>query len=724
MRELELLSPAGSLEIFKTVIDAGADAVYFGGSKYSARSFANNLSMEESKVALDYAHLHGKKAYLTLNTLIKNKEFNKDLFDYIKFYYENGLDAIIVQDFGVFNFVREFFPDLTIHASTQMAVCSELGAGYLKELGAIRVVPARELSLKEIKNIYDKTGMEIEVFCHGALCYSYSGECLMSSVIGGRSGNRGRCAQPCRLEYDVLSDGKCLNKDKYVLSLKDLNGINDIAALANAGVCSYKIEGRMKQKQYAANVVNVYRRYLDIMLSQYDGKGEFKPVNVSSDDKKLLFDLGNRCGFTNDYYYKHNSKDMITLRKPNHENKSVDFSYEEEKLPLYCKFIGKVGTPVGVHVSFGDIEIVKNGNVCEIAKQQAVSKEDLAKRLNKTKATSFEFEKIDFEIDDNIFVSLGEVNRLRREAIEELQEHLLSKQKRTIDNLSEQEFIKRLNELQDNKQSAYDAAKVNPVQVSFKTYEQLKGWLNVDNFSFKFDLHIDYSLLDIVDFELLRNKFLDSKIFITFPIILRKNAAKYLLCHMDKLNEADGYVISSYDGLAFVKENKLEGITISNHYLYEMNNFAIQYFDRQGIDYNIANLELNRKELKHRNNQDSFITVYGKYPLMITANCINKNFIKCDKTCRNLKLKDRKAHEFSVINDCKSCYNTIYNDLPTCLFREFEDITSYGHLISFTDETAKEVEEVILEYNKCCIQDERSCNISEYTTGHYKRGVD
>ena len=267
MRNMEVLAPAGNIEIFKSVIDAGADAVYFGGKHFSARAFANNFDYKESEEALNYAHLHGKKAYLTLNTLIKNKEFNDDLYDYISFYYENGLDGIIVQDIGLIQFIRDEFPDLNVHGSTQLAICNSYGVKLLEKLGVTRIVPARELSLEEIRNIHDETGMELEVFVHGALCYCYSGDCLMSSLIGKRSGNRGRCAQPCRLPYEVYLDNKPLKtKGNYILSLKDLCGINDLPGIYRSGVSSLKIEGRMKQKQYATNVVYLYRKYVDILL--------------------------------------------------------------------------------------------------------------------------------------------------------------------------------------------------------------------------------------------------------------------------------------------------------------------------------------------------------------------------------------------------------------------------------------------------------------------------
>ena len=266
MRELELLSPAGDLNIFKSVINAGADAVYFGGDMFGARAYAKNFTIDEAKEAIKYAHLHKRKAYLTVNTLLKNPEIERDLYDYLKAYVENGIDAFIVQDFGVFNFIKEFFPETHIHVSTQASVCTKYGAKFFENLGASRIVTARELSLDEISDIHKTCpDLEIEAFVHGALCVCYSGQCLMSSILGGRSGNRGRCAQPCRLPYDAYdsSNNKLNKKGNYILSPKDFCTIEYLPQMIEAGVMSFKIEGRMRSLYYIATVVSIYRKVID-----------------------------------------------------------------------------------------------------------------------------------------------------------------------------------------------------------------------------------------------------------------------------------------------------------------------------------------------------------------------------------------------------------------------------------------------------------------------------
>ncbi len=260
----ELLAPAGSFEVCRAVIKAGADAVYLGGSRFGARAYADNLSADELTEAIDYAHLFGRKIYLTVNTLLKQSEMEL-LYEYLLPYYERGLDAVIVQDFGVMQFIRTYFPEIPIHISTQMSIAGVCGAVHLKNLGAARIVTARELSLSEIAQIRRQADIQIECFVHGALCYCYSGQCLLSSMLGGRSGNRGRCAQPCRLPYTVLDARRQpLSKAEcYPLSLKDLCTIDQIPQLIAAGIDSFKIEGRMKSAQYAAGVTSIYRNYID-----------------------------------------------------------------------------------------------------------------------------------------------------------------------------------------------------------------------------------------------------------------------------------------------------------------------------------------------------------------------------------------------------------------------------------------------------------------------------
>ena len=308
-KKVEILSPAGSYESLKAAIAAGADAVYIGGTRFGARAYANNLTEEELLEAIDYVHLHGRKIYLTINTLLKEHELSDELYNYLLPYYKQGIDAVIVQDIGVLTYIKEQFPDLPIHASTQMTITNVLGAQFLQNLGAERIVTAREMQLSEIEEIAKNTDVEIESFVHGALCYCYSGQCLYSSLIGGRSGNRGQCAQPCRLPYRTDNQ-----KDtQYVLSLKDICTLEYIPELVEAGIHSFKIEGRMKKPEYVALVTAMYRKYVDMYLKY--GK---KAFHVEEKDREMLMDLYNRGGSHGGYYHTKNGREMLSLERPNH----------------------------------------------------------------------------------------------------------------------------------------------------------------------------------------------------------------------------------------------------------------------------------------------------------------------------------------------------------------------------------------------------------------------
>ena len=319
---VEILAPAGSMECLKAAIAAGADAVYTGGALFGARAYAHNLTEEELLEAIDYVHLHGRRLYLTVNTLIKDREMEKQMYDYLLPYYRQGLNAVIVQDIGLFRFIRKHFPDLPIHASTQMTLTGVDGAKFLEKEGAQRIVTSRELSMAEVKKIADETELEIESFVHGALCYCYSGQCLFSSFIGGRSGNRGQCAQPCRLLYQTPE----AKKPQYLLSLKDICTLELIPEMIESGIYSFKIEGRMKKPEYAAAVAFQYRKYADLYLKYYEEcpAGEdpaayaMKKYRVCEEDRQMLLDLYNRGGFHTGYYHTQNGREMVSLNRPNH----------------------------------------------------------------------------------------------------------------------------------------------------------------------------------------------------------------------------------------------------------------------------------------------------------------------------------------------------------------------------------------------------------------------
>lgn len=342
-RKTEILAPAGSFESLKAAVNAGADAVYAGGKKFGARAFAANFSDSELLEAIDYVHLHGKKLYLTANTLMKQDEYTS-LYDYIYPLYEHGLDAVIVQDMGAMNLILNHFPGVEVHASTQMSVMNSAGASFLKQLGVSRVVPGRELSVQEVQSIC-QTGIDVECFVHGALCYSVSGQCLMSSMAGGRSGNRGQCAQPCRMKYTSASHSS------YMMSLKDICTLEHIPLMIDAGIHSFKIEGRMKKPEYVALVTSMYRKYTDLYeeylytISRNKQKSGTPSSqkdfvwNVSEDDVRALRDIYNRGGFSDGYMKSHNGRHMVSITKPSHSGVAVLTVESQSGRKLNCRCI-------------------------------------------------------------------------------------------------------------------------------------------------------------------------------------------------------------------------------------------------------------------------------------------------------------------------------------------------------------------------------------------------
>lgn len=705
-KDFELLAPAGNLEIFKGVIESGADAVYVGGSMFGARAYANNFTEEELLEAIDFAHLRGVKVYLTVNTLIKNSEFSK-LYDYLLVYYKRGLDAVIVQDIGVVKAIHEYFPSMEIHTSTQMTVTGADGVRFLSQFGVTRVVMAREVSLAEMKRIHEETGMELEAFVHGALCYSYSGQCLFSSILGGRSGNRGRCAQPCRLPYTV--EGK---KDEYILSLKDMCGIKALDKLHDAGVYSLKIEGRMKQLEYACGVVKYYRSYIDSK----------KPVSDADYDR--IKALGNRCGFTDRYYFDHNGSDMVTYVKPNFVSNAAEPSPEKRKLSIEGELVLREGEPGSLTVKRGDVTYKASIEPVSAALKAPLDKKAAIDRINKTGDTDFEFSHIKAQIGENVFVPNGALNKLRRDAISGLCDKLLKKYYRDDARYADISSICEFPEHVVKSDAAHEDGAVNAKDYtticSCMTRAQLDTLISYDCFDvfyLDFDMYDRNTLIqqfaDDVKCLTKRNK----KVYLMLPTIFRADSSNYFVTiakELDKVN-FEGFVVKNYEEL-YLTENLFTGKkVILDHNMYTFNDVSKSAFFEHGVSGDTVPLELNSKEIMHRNNIGSQMIVYGYYPLMTTANCVHKNTKGCDKKQKLIYLKDRYNKSFAVCNNCKECYNTIYNSLPTMLTKNISKLKEAGirsFRYSFTIETPKQIKAVMDD------------KVAEYTNGHYKRGVE
>lgn len=731
MRPLELLSPAGDYSIFKAVIHAGADAVYVGGPAFGARAYANNFSEEELLEAIDYAHLHKRKLYLTVNTLFKEEELQDRLYDYLLPYYEQGLDAVIVQDFGVLDFVRRVFPGLAIHASTQMTVTGADGAAFLKSRGVSRIVTARELSFGEIQKIKEETGVEIESFVHGALCYCYSGQCLMSSLLGGRSGNRGRCAQPCRLPYEVLDGQKrsLTRKAEYILSPKDLSTAAMIPQLVECGIDSFKIEGRMKQAEYAAGVTSVYREY----LNRYLNYGE-EAFSFEKKDEGKLLDLGNRSGFTGGYYTQHNGADMITFTKPNHTRANETLQEEIRQNFLQKNLLIKIkgnltlskGKNATLSLRLGNEEVTAAGEEVAEARKKPLDRETVLEKINKTGNTPFVFEELNLELDDNIFVPIGQLNALRREALNRLQERLLGRFRRKGSDtcvLREMSF----KEISSAKKGSFLSVSLEtPLLLDLISAQDMveRIYLDADGFIQGQDLELTRTACR-------RIKDRGKQVFLILPAIFREPArVRYEGIYQELIRLApDGFLIRNYEEAGFLLRKGYSGMIMADHNLYTYSNQAQRAFADCGIERNTIPLELNQRELQSRDNSQSELLIYGYLPLMVSAGCLHKSLHRCEHQEEVYYIKDRYGKEFAVKNHCQDCYNVIYNSSPLALFgmhREIEKLQPASYRIHFSMESVREAEQVLGFYREVFLEGKSwdKNSMKNYTNGHLKRGVE
>lgn len=750
MKELELLAPAGSLKTLKAVIHAGADAVYLGGSMFGARAYANNFNEEELLEAIRFGHIHGRKIILAVNTLLKEYELGQ-LYDYLHPYYEAGLDAVIVQDMGVMEFIKTHFPNLPIHTSTQMTITNVEGARLLKEQGVERVVTAREMSLEEIQRIHDEVGVELESFIHGALCYCYSGQCLFSSIIGGRSGNRGRCAQPCRLSYEVLQGEKSLTGHHAtpILSLKDMCTLPFLYELADHGVCSFKIEGRMKTPEYAAGVVSIYRKYMDSYL---DGSR----IPVEKKDIRALLELGNRGGFTNGYYYHHNDSDMLSGESASHnksegvlqDNIRREYVDTELKEKIKGKLILNKECPAKIEVQYGKIKVSYQGDMVLVAQNRPLTKEVVTEKITKTGNTPFVFENLEVTMDDDIFMPVNQLNQLRRGALEALEEALLKPYERTLPELVEtssaetdrQTTGNAIKEKQISGQSLsqtsgqQSAGSSTEVRVLIEDAEQLPAVLKadfVDTVYLDCMLYTRENLLRKLSEDIDRVHASGKKAFYVFPFIFRQQTSLFYEKIMPELKKLplNGIMVRSLDEIAFIKEWGNENWQmVSDSNLYTYSNEAAEYFYRLGMIQDTIPVELNRKEILRRENSRSEMIIYGRLPLMITAQCIHKNTLGCMHQHKVLNLKDRYSVHFPVKNFCSECYNVIYNSLPVCLFKEdvtVKKIAPAALRLSFTTETEEETEQILTIYGDIYKNGGILGQMPmECTNGHFKRGVE
>lgn len=835
---VELLAPGGSVAGIRAAVAAGADAVYAGGRLFGARAFADNPDDAGVLEMIDYCHLRGVRFYLTVNTLLKEKELRDQLFSYIKPIAECGVDAVLVQDLGVFHFLRENFPDLPLHASTQMTIGGAGGARLLQSMGAERVVLSRELSLSEISEIRRQCDVELETFVHGALCYCYSGQCLMSSMIGGRSGNRGRCAQPCRLPYE-LSDGKpgedgkriSSGKDRYLLSLKDICTLDILPDLIEAGISSLKVEGRMKRPEYTAGVTSIYRKYID--LYRKEGREGYK---VAEADRTALADLFSRGGFSEGYYRQKSGPSMMASSRPDHsgtraasvvkaggvitlkaledlypgdslliggneyrmpdlvrtgrtftahkppsfrkaargegkadlfagkpdarihkgrkdpalrtrEGRSsaapsvkagdivmrvraqhlsdcigAEYLQKEKKVPAEAEAVLCPGKALSIRVRSGDVCAEAEGGIVEQAQARPLTDEAVRKQVGKTGDTPFALTGLKVSLEGDVFCPLGEINSVRREAFRKLQEELLLPFRR-----QEAETMK---ERPDAAESLHVKAAAHPaVTAMVLTSGQLKAVLEDPTAG---GVYIDASMLLYPSSPKARQVVsmvhdASKKVYLALPTIWRLDVEKAVRAGIsdEDVRLFDGVLYRSIDQLSLIDEYG-GGEAIADAGLYTWNSEAFTAMRKLGLTCFTDPLECTSRELEERVRADgrpgevhfpkTERIVYGRIPLMVTAQCLRKNTAGCSRVPSFMSLTDRKKISFPVRNECAVCTNIIYNSVPLDLISAGGGYGGGGPSsvrYSFTTETEDETRQIL-----------RGQLPEAITRGHIRKGVE
>ncbi|MBQ1311790.1 MAG: U32 family peptidase, partial [Blautia sp.] len=627
-RTAELLSPAGSYEGFQAALGAGADAVYMGGSFFGARAYAKNFTEEEVLAAIKEAHILGKKVYLTVNTLLKNQELYGKLYDYLAPYYQEGLDAVIVQDFGVFSFIRREFPGLPLHASTQMTITGPEGMKFLEKLGAKRVVAARELSLIELREMHRASSLEIEAFVHGALCYCYSGQCLMSSLIGGRSGNRGRCAQPCRLPYTAPAQKK---HGPNILSLKDMNTLEILPDILESGVCSLKIEGRMKQPEYTATVTQIYRKYLDLYLEK--GREGYRTEPA---DLQLLREIFSRGGSSKGYYLQHNGPSMIDYEGEK-KTKEVETVLQRKKAGITGNLFLKEGGPARLSLKYGEFSVLEEGDVVQTAKNAPMDAGSLQKQMDKLGNTCFQWDTLQVTAEGNVFLPVRSLNTLRRNAIGSLEEQISRKYRRALN------------------PGTVSAGLREPAPVPFKE-KDMALYVSCQDVETARTLMEEPALSGMyLPFHVMKECLSDGlkrnlSMYLSFPEIQRGPIPEEV---MEKAGEwlsrgMKGFLVSSTEILGRLYEEKLFPCTRLDAGLYIWNDEAKDFFRKLGTEGDTIPVELNEKELRRRDNTGSELLVYGYLPMMLSAQCVRKTTLGCSRKEETVPFKDRFGNTFTA----------------------------------------------------------------------------
>jgi len=777
----ELLAPAGSRKAFLGAVKAGADAVYLGGEKFGARAYAENFTKEDIIRSVREAHILGKKVYLTLNVLTKESELEETV-SFAEELYEAGLDGAIVQDIGVLAALHERCPGLALHASTQMSVTGPESVRFLKRLGVKRVVPARELSLEEIRILKEEEPIEVESFIHGAMCYAYSGRCLMSSFLGGRSGNRGRCAGTCRLPYRILdSNGQNMQllKDKgskgtgrhvplsrgkgpgsavqsdrsltYPLSMRDMCVLEILPDLIDAGIDSFKIEGRMKSPHYAAGVSALYRKYIDRYV-EWDAAGRKTPWKVEAEDLRQLKSLYLRTDLSTGYYYKRNGRDLLTITEPGYAGTDdallaeIEQKYLKElpKREITGKAVFVPGEPArltvhaaGLPGDFSGAQAEVTGDVVQAAQKRPMEADEIEKRLRKTGDAFFTFTDLEVEVSGDVFLPVASLNALRRDALEALEEKIIEK----ADAERQQDKPEDIGQVQPDERKQIRPEDREQHRRAGDPGEQEKPgspslWAVVTTLP-QLRVAQRCGIQNIVAEDTPQiTKALTaaerSELYAALPYVLRRNsleAVRRLIGSGYK-----GVLVRNLEELTLLKESGFAGKIVADSSLYQWNTVAREVLLRE-CDLISLGWELSARDMQplvEGAGERQILNVYGRIPMMITAGCVKKTAGVCSRAESDFfYVEDRKGIRFPVRCDCKYCGNVIYNSIPQSLhtFVSKKDPVAIGAaagLCIFTDESGDETESVLRWYKAAAdpgAAPDTAGILSDYTTGHYKKSA-
>ena len=808
----ELLSPVGTWNSLYAAVQNGCDAIYVGGKDFNARKRADNFSTAELKEVIDYAHLRGVQVYITVNVLYKETEI-EDGLDFISQVYDYGADALIVQDLGIAKLINQYFPDIELHASTQMNIHNISGVKTLERLGFNRVILAREVTLEEIKEINNETDLKIESFVHGALCISYSGQCLMSSLIGGRSGNRGRCAQPCRMPYTLIDrdSGEVIAEDfkkDHLLSPKDINTLEIIPDLIAAGIDSFKIEGRMKRPECTALVTRMYRKYIDRFSNDQDN------YQVDAKDQKKLAQIFNRNGFIPGYYQGQDNLDLISYQRPknwglkigevtnyNSQTKQCQIKLKEtvtegdgieiwtqqgdnigltlsefeyvgpdiitvkinrgvssgaavyktsdyqllkklaasyqqpdtiKEIEVYAKITAEIRQPLKIELWDQDGYFVTKelDFTVEAAKNQPVTRKDIAEQLRRLGDTPYSLKQLNFAIDDQIFIPISKLNQLRREAVEKLNQTRIEGY-----TPSQRRNKYKGGELTITSSHSQPRSEMK-LHAAVSNRQQLETVLNT-----KIE-RVYYPLQDlaVAQFkEIIANKG-NTEVFLQLPRIAKDEeltAAKAKLERLDQ-NNVSGYLIPQLGALELVKNHNK--ILAADFPLNLFNSWSLNLLQELGFTSAAVSPELTLEEIENLATKQELATeviVYGYLPMMVSEYCpigaVERKFDfsqGCEFNCqeRNYGLRDRKGMIEPIAADAKNCRAIIYNSQPLHLLshlRQVKNTNCDSLRLNFTIERQQQIKKVIANYQTKLKnpQQKISSAIQNYTTGHFFRGV-